>query len=236
MPVEHYIIKFLSTEWMLVNFFTVGTILLVLRFSLKIQSKEERIRIGKIIGFILLARLAFIHPYQLYLGRWDIVHSLPLHLCGISAILSGILFFRFNQFLYEFLILIGIPGALQALFTPELTLGYDRVLLVEYFISHGGIILSGLYLTFALNNKPRVGAWKGVIIYPQLLLLFVHFINSSIGSNYMYTVNKPIAANPLIVGDHPYYYIGFEVIGILHIMLFYYLFSINSNKKLITSV
>ena len=142
----------------------------------------------------------------------------------------------FVLFLYEFLVLIGIPGALQALITQELTLGYDRVLLVEYFVSHGGIILSGLYLTFVLNNRPRIGSWKGVILYPQLLLLFIHSVNSSIGSNYMYTVAKPIAENPLIMGEHPYYYIGFEIIGILHVLLFYYLFTIDRNKKLTVGI
>ena len=50
--------------------------------------------------------------------------------------------------MYEFLILLGVPGALQALITPELTLGYDKVFLVEYFISHGGIILSGFYIGY----------------------------------------------------------------------------------------
>ena len=90
MPVEHYIIKFLSTEWIIVNFFTIGTIFFVMHFGLKIGSREKKVRIGRGIAFILLARLAFIHPYQLYIDRWDMIHSLPLHLCGISAILSGV--------------------------------------------------------------------------------------------------------------------------------------------------
>ena len=50
--------------------------------------------------------------------------------------------------------------------------------LVEYFVSHGGIILSGLYLTFVLGHRPRVGSWKGVVIYSQLLIVIIHFINT----------------------------------------------------------
>ena len=192
MPIDHYIIDFLSIEWLVTNFFALSIIFSTLYFAKSLQSKEQKNKIGIVIGIILLARVILIHPYQLYIDRWDIIHSLPLHLCGIASIISGILLIRFNQFLYEFLILLGIPGAVHALITPELTLGYDRVLLVEYFISHGGIVLSGLYLTFILNNKPRIGAWKGIIIYPHILLFFVHFVNYTIGSNYMYTMTKPI--------------------------------------------
>ena len=240
MPIEHYIIDFLSAEWLVTNFFTVSIISLILYFSKSAKSKDQKIKIGIAIGLLLLCRAVLIHPYQIYVGKWNIIHSLPLHLCGVSAIISGILLIKFNQFLYEFLILLGIPGAVQALITPELTLGYDKVLLVEYFISHGGIVLSGLYLTLVLKNRPRLGAWKGVIIYPQVLLIFIHFINYNIGSNYMYTMTKPIAENPLIIGAHPYYYIGFEIIGILHILLFYYLFTRNreyaEKKELTTKV
>ena len=77
---------------------------------------------------------------------------------------------RFNQFLYEFLILLGIPGAIQSLLTPELTLGYDKVLLIEYFVSHGGIILSGLFLTFVLGHAPRFKSWIRVAVASQVLV------------------------------------------------------------------
>ena len=134
------------------------------------------------------------------------------------------LLFRFNQFLYEFLILLGIPGALQSLLTPEFTLGIDSFFLVEYFISHGGIILSGLYLTFVLDKSPRIGCWKIVTIRSQILIFIIHLVNVYLGSNYIFTREKPIADNPLIIGDWPYYYIGFEVFAFINIILFYYLF------------
>jgi hypothetical integral membrane protein (TIGR02206 family) len=126
--------------------------------------------------------------------------------------------------LYEFLILLGIPGAIQSLLTPELTLGYDKVLLFEYFVSHGGIILSGLFLTFVLGHAPRIKSWIRVIIASQVLLVLIHLFNIFLDSNYMYTRIKPIVDNILIIGEHPFYYIGFEFFGFLNIMLFYYLF------------
>ena len=116
--------------------------------------------------------------------------------------------------------------------TPELTLGYDKVLLIEYFVSHGGIILSGLFLTFVLGHAPRFKSWIRVVVASQVLLLTIHIFNVFLGSNYMYTRIKPAVDNILIIGEYPFYYIGFEVFGFLNIILFYYLFIKLNNKGL----
>ena len=223
--IEHEIIPPFSQLWLTMNSISVIIIIGVILFAVKIKDHNQKIKLGLLIGAILLTRAIITHPYQLFwIERWTLTDSLPLHLCGISSILSSLLLFRFNQFLYEFLILLSIPGAIQALLTPEFTLGIDNFFLIEYFVSHAGIILSGLYLTFVLGKKPRLGAWKNVIIRSQVLLIVIHFINILLGSNYIYTRLKPIVDNPLIVGEWPYYYIGFEIIGIINIMLFYFIF------------
>lgn len=230
--IPHETIEVFSSLWFLTNIITIAIILLTIYYGREVlTSYHERIRLAFFIGVVLMTRAIITHPYQIYVDKWVVESSLPLHLCGISSIISFILLFRFNQFLYEFLVLLGIPGAIQALLTPELTLGMDIFFLVEYFISHGGIILSGLYLTIVLNHRPRVGSWLKVAVYSQLLLIVVHIINLSLDANYMYTRIKPLVNNPLIIGEHPYYYIGFEFIGLLSIILFYYLF-IKMNIKL----
>ena len=223
--IPHETIEVFSKLWFATNIITIAIIITVLYYGReKLTSHHERIKFGFIIGIILLIRIIATHPYQVYVEKWVIESSLPLHLCGISSIISCVLLFRFNQFLYEFLVLLGIPGAIQALLTPEFTLGIDNFFLVEYFVSHGGIILSGLYLTFVLGHRPRIYSWIKVAMYSQILLAIIHCINLFLNANYMYTRIKPIVDNPLIIGEHPYYYIGFEFIGLLNIILFYYLF------------
>jgi len=229
--IKHEIIEVFSPLWLATNSITIIAIFFFIFYGKKLKKHNQKIKLGFLIGAILLIRAIITHPYQIFwINGWTLTDSLPLHLCGISAILSSVLLFRFNQFLYEFLILLGIPGAIQSLLTPEFTLGIDNFFLVEYFISHGGIILSGLYLTFILGYKPRIRSWIGAVVASQVLLVVVHMLNIVLGSNYMYTRIKPIVDNILIIGEYPYYYIGFEIFGFLNIMLFYYLFLKSSNK------
>ena len=73
-----------------------------------------------------------------------------------------------------------------------------------------------------------------IILASQMTLVFVHICNMFLGSNYMYTTAKPIVDNPLIIGEHPFYYIGFEIFGFLLIAIFYYLFTRHKTVNPIT--
>jgi len=90
--IPHETIEIFSLLWWKSNIVTIGII-----FSLLILGKwfntENRERLAKFIGIILIVRTIGIHFYWDYLGIWTIESSLPLHLCGLSAILSGIILF-----------------------------------------------------------------------------------------------------------------------------------------------
>jgi uncharacterized membrane protein YwaF len=55
-----------------------------------------------------------------------------------------------------------------------------------------------------------------------VLILFIGTANYLIGSNYMYLAERPLVNNPMIIGDWPWYILGFEFIGIVHILIFYF--------------
>ena len=143
----------------------------------------------------------------MHLGSWTIESSLPLQLCGISSVISAIVLLRFNQYLYEFLVLLGVAGAIHSFLTPEFTTGMQGFLFYDYYIAHGGIILSALYLTYVQGHKPRIGSWLNVFCASQLLVIVASLFNILLESNYMYTCQKPIAENPLIFGQWPYYFL-----------------------------
>ena len=54
--------------------------------------------------------------------------------------------------------------------------------------------------------------------------------NVLLDSNYMYLSEKPIANNPFILGEWPWYILGFQFVGILHFLILYSPFY-KMNKK-----
>ena len=241
--IEKYVIIPFSMEWFQTNIFSVLAIFIILYIS-NFLNKYQLIKMTYAIGALLCFRVIFIQFYQMEIGVWTFEKSLPLHLCGLSAMLSGIVLFWRNQFAYECLFYWGLAGALQSFLTPELNLGKsDFILYLDYFISHGGIIFSALFLTIILGMRPRKKSWLYVFLFSQILIPIIGIINFIInnlitsgminhcavimgdvikgGANYMYLFAKPEADNPLLIGDWPYYIIFIELIALINFWLLY---------------
>ena len=218
--IPHETLEIFSMVWWQSNIVTLSIILFLLILG-KWFSPENRTQLGKFIGVILISRAVGIHFYWDYLGILTIESSLPLHLCSLSAILSGIVLFWRKQWAYECLLFWGIPSAVHSLLTPEFTFGTHGFLFYEYYLSHGGIILSAIYLTWVFGMKPRQGSWLKIFLYSQILLPFIAFINWIFNANYMFLCTKPIANNPFLIGEWPWYLLSIELAGLLHFFIIY---------------
>ena len=148
--------------------------------------------------------------------------NLACSFCGIAGILAGIMMLRQNQTGFEFLALIGTPVAMHAIITPQLNHGPMQFLIYKYYISHVGIILVPLFFAIVLGYRVSNRSWFKVILLCQFLFLFIGIANYMIGSNYMYLAERPLVNNPMLLGEWPWYIIGFQFLGIIHIFLFFF--------------
>ena len=125
MPLKHEVLEVFDVLWWQSNFLSIYSILLIIYIGkLIISMDKDKIHyFTYCIAFILLVNEFIIQCYQYHIGIWSSLHSLPLHLCGLSSILSWLVLFYRNQLLYEILIFWGITGAIHSLLTPEFTLG-----------------------------------------------------------------------------------------------------------------
>lgn len=182
--------------------------------------------VRKISGWMLVCVTVLLPVYLVSLGTWSIQTSLPLQLCSLSGILSGIVLLWRNQFAYELLVYWGIPGALYALLTPEMTQGSGTLFLFEYYISHGGILLSVFYLSVVYGMYPGKKSWLKVFMFTQILLFAICILDYYVDANYMYLRYKPQVSNPFILGEWPWYVFGLELAGIIHFYVIYVLFNL----------
>ncbi|MDP6457388.1 MAG: TIGR02206 family membrane protein [Candidatus Marinimicrobia bacterium] len=230
----HETIPIFSDPWWWSNGVTVAAIAAVIVMGKRL-SLETRERFGRALGIILLARWVLYHPYLMWLGHWNVQSNLPLHMCGFSSLLSGLVLLWRNQWGYELLYYWGFPGAFHALLTPEFTSGRDGLLHYEYFFSHGGILASALFLTLICGMKPRCGSWWRIVLLTQPVLVIIGIANWFLDANYMYLCQPPVANNPFIIGQWPWYIVGLEVAGLLHLLLVYSPFGLKYYKAQVTS-
>ena len=217
---DHAVIPPFSSEWIFWNTITLIFILLAVLIP---RNKDQKIKNNLTIFFatLLIIEFVFIQAYYIYQGLWTPQDSLPFHLCRLMSITAIIVLYTRNQIAFELLLFVGMVGGFHSLLTPELTHGSDIVLLIDYFLVHGGLIAVPLFCVFVLGMRPRKMAWLKVFVYLQVLVVSVALIDFLLGANYMYLAIKPNVDNPFLVGDWPYYIIGLELATLLHAYLVY---------------
>tara|TARA_B110000263_G_scaffold238581_1_gene239914 strand:- start:678 stop:1400 length:723 start_codon:yes stop_codon:yes gene_type:complete len=195
--------------------------------------KKYKVLFTQFLGILFFVRLIFLHGYMVGLGDWDVTTSIPLHLCGISSIICIIIMFRYNQSLFEFLVLLGIPSAFHSILTPQFIHGWDGFYFPEYYLSHGAILLVPLYLSINFSYKLRINAWKTAFFNGLIVAFSVGIINMIIAyfygkmPNYMYICKAPIADNSLLLIDEwPYYFLMLVFFVFIHIVVIFYVYKL----------
>ena len=149
---------------------------IIIQIAIRIPPDKRKI-LMILVGITLICIELIQQFYLKYLGLWNLKSSLPIHLCGISGILAGIMMIRQNYSGFEFLALIGSPGALHAIFTPQLNHGPIPFLIFKYYVSHAGIILVPLFFAIVLGYRIKESSWYKVFLLCQMLILFVGLAN-----------------------------------------------------------
>ncbi len=198
------------------------------RFS---QVARKRIRYG-MAAILFFNEIAW-HVWNVYVGKWTIQEHLPFHLCSILVWLGVFMLIKKDLRIYEFTYLLGIPGALQAMLTPDLGIyDFPHFRYYQTFISHGLIIISALYMTFVEGFRPTPRSLVRVIIGTNIYAAVITGLNFLINSNYLYTAHKPVTASLLdVLPAWPWYLPILELLALFFIGLMYLPFAIIDRRN-----
>ena len=163
------IIEPLSSTWWIGMSLSILVSFGIIQIAIRIPPDKRKI-LMMILGFTLISIELMQQLYLNRLGIWSLKTSLPIHLCGISGILAGIMMFRSSHYGFEFLALIGSPGALHALLTPQLNHGTIPFLIFKYYVSHVGIILVPLFFAIVLGYRIKRSSWYRVYYFAKCYL------------------------------------------------------------------
>ncbi|HEY5895846.1 MAG TPA: TIGR02206 family membrane protein [Chthoniobacterales bacterium] len=127
-------------------------------------------------------------------GALDLQNALPMHLCDWATIATILALAGRWQLPYEMAYFWGLAGTLQAILTPDIGGDFSDLAVVLFFVAHGGVIASILYLTLGLRMRPRPGSVVRIFSWTIVYAVAASAVNALIGANYGYLCAKP---------DHP---------------------------------
>ncbi len=115
--------------------------------------------------------------------------------------------------------------------TDLMQYGFPHFRFIEFFTLHGALIVAVVYMTFVDNFRPTWKSLPRAIVITNVLWLFDAWVNSQIGSNYLYTQGKlPTPSLLDVLGPYPWYLFWMEAIGIALCVLLYLPFEIKDQR------
>ena len=233
--IRHETMEPFTLQWLICITMVILSIIILVSLP-KYFSWAKHPNYPRFLAVILVLNLLIENIYSWNIGKWFIQDNLPLHLCGISGLLSIILLIRYNAVIANLLFYWGLTGGFHSLLTPEFDLGMRGYLFYSYFISHGGLIFTAFYIVKHNGYKPEKNSWLKAFLFIQLAVLIIGIFDWATNSNYMYLLAPPIVDNPLIVGKWPWYIIVFEALAMLHFLILYGIFHFKIIKKRVSNL
>ncbi len=161
--------------------------------------------------------------------------NLPLHLCGLSILLSAVMLWTRNYLLFEIMYFAGIAGSLQALLTPYLAHGFPHFRFIQLFLSHGLILAAVVFLISSENYRPRPISILKALLFLILtgpivggLNYLMQFVPPYKIGNYFFLCYKPGSASLLdVLPSWPYYLIFMLILALLFFLILYLPYAIH---------
>lgn len=189
---------------------TLGILTFIITWILSYAHKssgDERTALEKLLIWALLGSFPLSLAYRLILDPtlpWQ--ERLPFHLCSIIPYVGAYALISRSHYAKACAYYLGSILCLQALITPNITLDFPHPIYVEFFATHGIIILAALY--FPIVQRWRAQKWDFVKVYAFAFVYMVSMlvINPLLGTNFGFVIHAPTNGSVLdLLGPWPWY-------------------------------
>ena len=205
----------------------VLTIVLPIAFSVLVRKIDSPV-VANVVCY-LLAGMLIVNEIGGWIYRAATVQSfsvfvqssLPLHICGVALFVVVFALLRRNQILYEIGYFWGIVGTLNAVITPQLEVGFPHYRFFQYFIVHGGIVVSVLFATWGLRMRPTLKGLLRSFLLANFYMVVIAGVNLLLKSNYMFICEPPDTKSPFFFAPWPWYILILDGVALVFFFLVY---------------
>lgn len=188
--------------------------------------------VGSAFALLLLAEIIaqFLYSDRGQSESWK--ELMPLHLCDL-ALFSCILACTLRkQFLFEIAYFWGLAGTIHGLLTPDLAYGFPHPQFWLFFIGHGGIVGSVIYLVTGPRMRPVSQSIKRAYLALLAYAAISGGFNAVFKTNYGYTCAKPASGSLMdFMGPWPWYILSLSAAALLSFLVLYLPWWIKDNLK-----
>ena len=153
-------------------------------------------------------------------GTYRADFALPLQLCDIACLVSATALWTRRPLLVELTWFWGLAGTANGLVTPDLPQHFPDFLFLQYFLTHGGIVIAAFLLVVGLRISPRPWSSLRAFGLTFVLLLGDGLVDLALDANYLYLRRPPAVYSLLdLLGPWPWYIAAAAAIALVSFLL-----------------
>jgi hypothetical integral membrane protein (TIGR02206 family) len=147
---------------------------------------------------------------------------LPMHLCDWAQIAAAVSLIWPRRKPFELAYFWAFGGTLQALLTPELAAGFPDIRFIIFFVAHGAVITSVLYLLLTHGLRPTLASLPRVAAWSLFYMVSALSIDMVLGTNFGYLRFKPDTPSLLdYMAPWPWYLAELIAVGAISLAVYY---------------
>jgi hypothetical integral membrane protein (TIGR02206 family) len=191
----------------------VGSALILAWLARRVQGWRKWLRRGLAIALLLNSGVWY--GYLAARGWLTFPDGLPLELCDATLCLTIIAAFTLNRLALDLAYYGALAGTSMALLTPDLWEAFPSFSTVQFFVAHGLVVVTVLYMIWSGEARPRPGSiWRAMLAL-NIFAAVVGALDFFLNTNYMYLRAKPENASLLdYFGPWPWYIAVAEVFAL----------------------
>jgi hypothetical integral membrane protein (TIGR02206 family) len=176
---------------------------------------------ARCLGALLVVDAIVFATDPVLTGTWSARSSLPLALCDVALLVAAAAcWWPTRLLLVELTWFWGLAGTLQAVATPDLSVGFPHIEFFEYVVGHLGIVIAALYLVVGLGYRPRAGAVRRVFLITVIYTAFVGLVDALTGGDYMFLASRPVHWSLLsVLGPWPWYILSAAALALVLLLI-----------------
>lgn len=211
--------------WSVAHWGAIACLVLLNLYLIRFRDASDgtKVALRWLLALILVVNEAAWHYWNYAFGTWNVRTMLPLQLCSLLVWTGAYMLITKSYRVYEFMYFMGIGGAIQALATPGIgKYGFPHFVFFQFFLSHGLIITSAIFMTIVEGLRPTWKSMLRVFVWMNIYVAIIFFVNIYLGSNYLMINYKPGTPSLLdLLPPWPIYIAYMEVIGIITMLVLY---------------